>query len=82
MVLFIASRLLERMPSGIPSAVSFQPAFLLLVPGTIGLVALTSQNPESLSSTPLAFVSLCIGTKVGAAISEVGQQLRARRQRS
>ena len=79
MVLFIASRLLERMPSGIPSAVSFQPAFLLLVPGTIGLVALTSQNPESLSSTPLAFVSLCIGTKVGAAISEVGQQLRTRR---
>lgn len=78
MVLFIASRLLERMPSGIPSAVSFQPAFLLLVPGTIGLVALTSQNPESLSSTPLVFVSLCIGTKVGAAISEAGQQLRVR----
>ena len=41
MVLFIASRLLERMPSGIPSAVSFQPAFLLLVPGTIGPVSYT-----------------------------------------
>ena len=80
MILFIASRLLERMPSGIPSAVSFQPAFLLLVPGTIGLVALTSQDPESLSSTPLTFVSLCIGTKLGAAISDAATQLRERRQ--
>lgn len=79
MVLFIASRLLERMPSGIPSAVSFQPAFLLLVPGTIGLVALTSQNPENLSSTPLVFVSLCIGTKLGAAVGEVREMIRRRR---
>lgn len=80
MILFVASRLLEGMPSGIPSAVSFQPAFLLLVPGTIGLVALTSQDPESLSSTPLTFVSLCIGTKVGAAISDAAKQLQERRQ--
>lgn len=79
MALFLVSRLLERMPSGIPSAVSFQPAFLLLVPGTIGLVALTSQNPDSLSSTPFVFVSLCIGIKLGAAIGDVKQLFRARR---
>lgn len=73
MALFLMSRLLERMPSGVPSIVTFQPAFLLLVPGTIGLVALTSQDPETLSTTPLVFVSLCIGIKLGAAISDIGQ---------
>lgn len=73
MALFLVSRLLERMPSGVPSIVTFQPAFLLLVPGTIGLVALTSQDPDTLSTTPLVFVSLCIGIKLGAAISDIGQ---------
>lgn len=70
-VLFIMARLLEQTPSGIPSSVSFMPAFLLLVPGTIGLVALTSSDPAGLSSTPLTFVSLCVGTKLGSAVSEL-----------
>lgn len=78
MALFLVSRLLERMPSGVPSIVTFQPAFLLLVPGTIGLVALTSQDPDTLSTTPLIFVSLCIGIKLGAAISDIGQLFRRR----
>ena len=49
----------------IPATVSFFPAFLLLVPGTVGLVAVATFDPEALA-TPLAtFVSLCIGTKIG-----------------
>lgn len=65
---FVAARLLERSGSGVPSAVSFQPVFLLLVPGTVGLVALTTLDSEALSRTPLTFVSLCVGTKVGSVI--------------
>ena len=75
MVLFIMSRLLEQAPSGVPSAVSFQPAFLLLVPGTVGLVALASFDPAGLSATPLTFVSLCIGTKLAAALSDFARSL-------
>ncbi|MBN9612234.1 MAG: threonine/serine exporter family protein, partial [Actinobacteria bacterium] len=41
-LLFIAARALERLTLAIPATISFQPAFLLLVPGTVGLVALTS----------------------------------------
>lgn len=75
MVLFVMSRLLEQAPSGVPSAVSFQPAFLLLVPGTVGLVALASFDPAGLSATPLTFVSLCIGTKLGAALTDFARSL-------
>lgn len=64
-LLFVATRLLERLVPAIPATVSFFPAFLLLVPGTVGLVAVATFDPESLA-TPLAtFVSLCIGTKIG-----------------
>lgn len=69
-ILFLVSRLLERAPATVPSAVSFQPAFLLLVPGTVGLVALTTLDPSALSTTPLTFVSLCIGTKAGAVLAD------------
>ncbi|WP_439693934.1 threonine/serine exporter family protein [Curtobacterium sp. SP.BCo] len=64
-LLFVATRLLERLVPAIPATVSFFPAFLLLVPGTVGLVAVATFDPEALA-TPLAtFVSLCIGTKIG-----------------
>lgn len=64
-LLFIATRLLERLVPVIPATVSFFPAFLLLVPGTVGLVAVSTLDPVALA-TPLAtFVSLCVGTKIG-----------------
>ncbi|MDM7891190.1 threonine/serine exporter family protein [Curtobacterium caseinilyticum] len=64
-LLFVATRLLERLVPAIPATVSFFPAFLLLVPGTVGLVAVATFDPVALA-TPLAtFVSLCIGTKIG-----------------
>lgn len=69
-VLFIAARTIERVFVILPATVSFQPAFLLLVPGTVGLVALTSLDPASLTTTPLTFLSLCIGIKVGSLITD------------
>jgi uncharacterized membrane protein YjjP (DUF1212 family) len=64
-LLFVATRLLERLVPVIPATVSFFPAFLLLVPGTVGLVAVSTLDPVALA-TPLAtFASLCIGTKIG-----------------
>ncbi len=64
-LLFIATRVLERIVPAIPANVSFFPAFLLLVPGTVGLVAVATFDPVALA-TPLAtFVSLCVGTKIG-----------------
>lgn len=79
MILFIVSRILEQTPSGIPSAVFFQPAFLLLVPGTVGLVALTSFNLDELSLAPFTFVSLCVGTKLGASVTDIAREYRLRR---
>ncbi|GGK97764.1 uncharacterized membrane protein YjjP (DUF1212 family) [Curtobacterium luteum] len=64
-LLFVATRVLERIVPVIPANVSFFPAFLLLVPGTVGLVAVATFDPVALA-TPLAtFVSLCVGTKIG-----------------
>ncbi|HWT33105.1 MAG TPA: threonine/serine exporter family protein [Microbacterium sp.] len=65
-VLFVAARLLERMPLGVPASVMFRPAFLLLVPGTVGLVALASLGSSSAQAAVLTFVSLCIGVKAGS----------------
>jgi len=64
-LLFVATRVVERVVPVIPATVSFFPAFLLLVPGTVGLVAVATFDAQALG-TPLAtFVSLCIGTKIG-----------------
>jgi hypothetical protein len=46
----------------------FRPAFLLLVPGTVGLVALASLGSSSAESAVLTFVSLCIGVKAGSVV--------------
>jgi hypothetical protein len=54
----------------LPSAATFQPAFLLLVPGTVGLVALASTDLGSLESSLMTFVSLCLGVKIGALLAD------------
>lgn len=69
-VLFTAARLLERSGFSVPAAITFQPAFLLLVPGTVGLVAITASSGEALATAPATFVSLCIGIKVGSVITD------------
>lgn len=69
--LFVAARLIERLTLAVPATVSFQPAFLLLVPGTIGLVALAAFEPAALMAAVLSFASLCIGTKVGDVASDL-----------
>ena len=75
-LLFIAARALERLTLAIPATISFQPAFLLLVPGTVGLVALTSFDAQALATAPMIFLSLCIGTKVGALIADLANITR------
>lgn len=70
-VLFVAARVLERVTLSVPATVSFQPAFLLLVPGTVGLVALASFDAQALVSAPMMFLSLCIGTKVGSLLADL-----------
>lgn len=76
-VLFVAARVLERVTLAIPATVSFQPAFLLLVPGTVGLVALASFDAQALVSAPMMFLSLCIGTKVGALLADLARITRS-----
>ncbi|WP_166997467.1 threonine/serine exporter family protein [Paramicrobacterium fandaimingii] len=75
-ILFIAARLLERTTRIAPAVAFFQPAFLLLVPGTVGLVALTSLEGDALVAALGTFVSLCIGTKLGAIVFDVGRSRR------
>lgn len=76
-LLFIAARALERLTLAVPATISFQPAFLLLVPGTVGLVALTSFDTDALATAPMIFLSLCIGTKVGALVADLANITRA-----
>lgn len=74
--LFALARLIERSTLAIPAAITFQPAFLLLVPGTVGLVGLasmdigTSLGTGPVPSAPAIFISLCIGTKVGSIVAD------------
>jgi uncharacterized membrane protein YjjP (DUF1212 family) len=67
-VLFVATRVFERLVPVVPATVSFRPAFLLLVPGTVGLVAVASFHVEAIATPIATFVSLCIGTKLGGLI--------------
>lgn len=66
--LFVIARLIERSSLAIPATITFQPAFLLLVPGTVGLVALASFDLTSVPVAPAVFVSLCVGIKLGSLI--------------
>lgn len=76
-VLFVMARVMERLTLAIPATVSFQPAFLLLVPGTVGLVSLASFDAQALVSAPMMFLSLCIGTKVGALLADLARITRS-----
>jgi uncharacterized membrane protein YjjP (DUF1212 family) len=70
-ILFIVSRLIARLSLAIPAAAFFQPAFLLLVPGTLGLVALAAFDGRAVETALGVFASLCIGTKVGALVADL-----------
>jgi uncharacterized membrane protein YjjP (DUF1212 family) len=67
-LLFVATRVFERFVPVIPATVSFTPAFLLLVPGTVGLVAVATFDMQAIATPIATFVSLCIGTKFGGLI--------------
>jgi uncharacterized membrane protein YjjP (DUF1212 family) len=76
-LLFVAARVLERVTLAVPATVSFQPAFLLLVPGTIGLVSLASFDPQAVTTALMMFLSLSIGTKVGALLADLARITRS-----
>ena len=73
-VTYLASQIVERFWADIPSVVFFYPAFLLLVPGTVGLVSLTSSDPGAIATALGTFISLCVGIKVGELLA--GLRLR------
>ena len=75
-MLLIAAQLIDRLTFAVPATVSFQPAFLLLVPGTVGLAALASSHGSTLGDATATFISLCIGTKVGAVVTETWSAIR------
>lgn len=75
-MLLIAAQLIDRLTFAVPATVSFQPAFLLLVPGTVGLAALASSHGSTLGAATATFISLCIGTKVGAVVTETWSAIR------
>jgi uncharacterized membrane protein YjjB (DUF3815 family) len=69
-------RLLEEFRPSWPAAVTFRPAFWLLVPGSLGLVAisqLTSGGQPSgddlLAGVVATVVAIAIGVQIGAVLS-------------
>ncbi|WP_220093812.1 threonine/serine exporter family protein [Gryllotalpicola protaetiae] len=64
--LLIVARLIAQRALAAPASITFQPAFLLLVPGTVGLVAFASMDVARVADAVETFVSLCVGAKVGA----------------
>lgn len=70
-VMFVATRVVERIVPVMPATVSFRPAFLVLVPGTIGLVAVATYDVQAIAVPVATFVSLCIGTKLGGLLPGV-----------
>lgn len=68
---FFLARGVERYVPRAPAIVTFRPVFLLLVPGTVGLVALTTFDDAALITALGTFLSLSIGTKVGATIADL-----------
>ncbi|GAB94780.1 uncharacterized membrane protein YjjP (DUF1212 family) [Kineosphaera limosa] len=74
-----ATRLLELLAPAFPSVVVFRPAYWLLVPGSFGLIALTTDNgdPDLIRATLATIIALTIGTQV-AAIAAEGVQTMAR----
>jgi uncharacterized membrane protein YjjP (DUF1212 family) len=76
-VLFVATRVVERIVPMMPATVSFRPAFLLLVPGTVGLVAVSTFDVQAIAIPVATFGSLCIGTKLGGLLPGMFARRRA-----
>ncbi len=70
-VVLLLARILEKRTVAVPTTVSFLPAFLLLVPGSVALVALAAANVGALSVAMATFASLCIGTKLGSVLGDL-----------
>ena len=69
-VVLAATRALEALAPDYPSIVVFRPAYWLLVPGSFGLVALTSADADPIVTTFGTVIALTIGTQVGAIVAE------------
>jgi uncharacterized membrane protein YjjB (DUF3815 family) len=61
----------ERFEPRAPAIVTFRPAFILLVPGIVGLVALTTFDNQTVVTALGTFLSLSIGTKGGAVVADL-----------
>ncbi len=68
-VVLAATRALEALAPDYPSIVVFRPAYWLLVPGSFGLVALTSADADPIVTTFGTVIALTIGTQVGAIVA-------------
>jgi len=75
-VLLAGLRLVERGWPSLPAIVTFRPVFWLLVPGSLGLIAVSGLASNSAGSEDLLFTTastvlgLVIGVQVGAVVSE------------
>lgn len=70
-VVLLLARILEQRTVAVPTVVSFLPAFLLLVPGSVALVALAAADVQALTAAMATFASLCIGTKLGSVLGDL-----------
>ena len=70
-VVLLLARVLEKRTVAVPTMVSFLPAFLLLVPGSVALVALAAADVRALTAAMATFASLCIGTKLGSVLGDL-----------
>ena len=70
-VVLLLARVLEKRTVAVPTTVSFLPAFLLLVPGSVALVALAAADVQALTTAMATFASLCIGTKLGSVLGDL-----------
>lgn len=75
-VLLAGLRVVERVWPSLPSIVTFRPVFWLLVPGSLGLIAVSSLATHSsgsedlIATTASTVLGLVIGVQVGAVVSE------------
>jgi len=70
-IVFAVARIVERFSAAVPSNVTFQPALLMLVPGTVGLVALATLEGSALTAALAVFLSLCVGIKSAAVLTGI-----------
>ena len=87
-VMTLAAYLLARLPSTMPVYAMFLPGFWLLVPGSIGLIGLTTilATPDAVSSGEIlavvgSIVAVALGVLCGVELHRwlLGAERRARR---